>query len=687
MKKLASLTLFCLFFVNLFAQQASIPDAPRKLEFAGVNVKLDPAAQQLVQTEIKALLLPENKYLFDKMARMQWYFPIIEKILEDEEVPEDFKYLAVLESSLNSDVVSTSKAVGFWQIKEETAKELNLKIDAQVDERKNIQAATKAAAIYLKRNNLIYKNWISTLYSYYLGATGISKAVPTNWTYATEIILDGTTDRYIIKALAHRVAYEHRLNRLRESPYSIVEYKAKGKSLSDISSEIRWDINELKRYNTWLNTDKIPNDKEYIVSIFVPIDQFDEMQAKVSRNSNGNNNGIASESGFPVLKKISQPNGSENSPELYEINGKKGILAAEGDDIGQLAMKGKVKPTDLLKFNDISDKDLIEAGKVYYLKTKNRKAKVAFHTVSENQTLWEVSQMYGVRLKQLLKFNRMETVQRLQAGRVVYLQKKRPKNKPVEYLEEIDNGKNKPVKDSRKEETSITPSDKPLVYEEPQRGNKNIPTNKKSDEDIVVKIEPQEASKDEKIEIITTNPVSIEETTQPIEESKVVISEPVIINHPPKKVTPTPSTTPAETKAKTVDKPVESAPKAINSGSYEVQQGETLFSIARKFNIYVRDLAAWNSLTLEDKVRIGQTLILKKPEGAISTTKVEPKKVEEPKSKPTTVETSKTHVVVKGETLFSISKKYGVTMKQVQDWNGMADNNVKLGQKLILKTP
>jgi membrane-bound lytic murein transglycosylase D len=684
MKKLFSFTLILLSAITIFAQQASIPDAPRKIEFAGVNIKMDAAAQQLVQTEIKALLLPENKYLFDKLARMQWYFPIVEKILEDEEVPEDFKYLAVLESSLNANATSTSNAVGFWQMKEETAKELGLRIDNQVDERKNIQASTRAAALYLKRNNLIYKNWISTLYSYYLGATGVSKSVPANWTFASEISLDASTDRYIIKTIAHRVAYEHRLNRLRESPYSIVEYKTKGKSLNEISNEVKWDINELKRYNAWLIDSSIPKDKDYIVSIFVPIDQYEDMLAKVNRSGKGNNS-AGSESGFPVLKRLTLPNSDENSPVFYEINGIKGILASAGDDIGQLALKGKVKPTDLLKFNDMSEKDLVEEGKFYYLKSKSKKAKIPLHTVSENQSLWDISQMYGVRLKQLLKYNRLESVKRLQSGRVVYLQKKRPKNKPIEYIEEKTETENKkesskPVKDSRKETTingEVVPADKPLVYEET---SKNGSKNNKQEEESIVKIQPQEMPKEEKEEELVIVNTSEETKTQP---NVILTEEPVIVNTPPKKNTPTnlPKTNPnppAETKPKVVEKPIETKPTPISTNTYEVTQGETLFSIARKFNIYVRDLATWNNLTLEDKVRIGQVLTLKNPNSESKI--VETKKIEPPKPAP--VETPKTHLVVKGETMFSISKKYGVTMKQIQEWNGMTDNNVKLGQKL-----
>ena len=211
MNKKATLLLFLLSIQGVFAQKAILPDVPNKLEFAGITVNLDADAQKLVQNEVNTLLTPENKYLIDKLERIQWYFPIIESILEKEEVPEDFKYIAVSESSLLPDAISISNAVGFWQMKLEAAQEVGLRVDKEIDERKNIFGSTRGAALYLKRNNLIYRNWISSLFSYSLGASGISKIVPSQWTYAKEVDFNAQTDRYLLKTIAHRIAFEFKI--------------------------------------------------------------------------------------------------------------------------------------------------------------------------------------------------------------------------------------------------------------------------------------------------------------------------------------------------------------------------------------------------------------------------------------------------------------------------------------------
>ncbi len=669
-KNIFSLLLLC--SINgAYAQQALLPDVNKKIEFAGVNVKLDADAQKLVQKEVNALLTPENKYLLDKLQRIQWYFPIIESILEEEEIPEDFKYVAISESSLLPDAISSSNAVGYWQMKATTAQEVGLRVDKEIDERKNIYSSTKAAALYLKRNNLIYKNWISTLYSYSLGATGISKIVPTEWAYANEISFDAKTDRYLIKAIANRIAFEYRMNRLKESAYSFVEYKkTKGKTLNDIASMANVDVNELKKYNSWLQTSTIPTDKDYSVAILVPAENLEEVQAKFNRQTELATS--TSDAGFPILKRITVVTASDEEPIFYEINGKKGILAKAGDDVASLARSGKMKIKDFLRYNDMSEKENVEEGKVYYLQKKLRKGAVPHHVVLTGQSMWEISQMYGVRMKNLLRLNRMNTVQRIQKGRVVYLQKRRPKDQPIEYLngkdsEELEkvpintnyDGKEEKVlvKDGRKteeetkEEKVVTPKHPPASNTIPETviveesGKKNTSKSNRELDDIVV--------------------ISDEPETKPNKKDDADLPTVIV------------KTTPA--------KPV---PVSTSSaGTHTVDVGQTLYSVARQYNISVRDLAEWNNFTTDEKIKVGQILIVKGTSRVVTPTPVvvQPTKVVTKPSTSTATGSTAFHVVQPSETLYSISRKYGVTVQQVQEWNGLSNNNVRLGQKLVIK--
>ena len=649
-------------YKGVLAQQSTLPEVSKKVEFAGITVRLDPDAQRLVEREVSTLLFPENKYVMDKLQRIQWYFPIIEHILEQEKVPEDFKYLAVVESSLLPDAISSSNAVGFWQMKASTAQEMGLRVDSDIDERKNIYASTRAAAGYLKRNNLIYKNWISTLYSYMLGAGGISKIVPAEWTNATEIELSGNTDRYLLKTIASRIAFEHRVNRMKEPSLSFIEYRnTKGKTLSQIANMVNVDATELKKYNSWLQTNTIPSD--YSVSILVPVERLDEVQSKVGRQTEiavaKNDKSVAPVNrDYPVLERITKETNNEDDPIFYFINEKKGILAKPGDDVASLARSSKIKIADFLRSNDMSDKDYVEEGKVYYLQRKARKGPVPKHAVVPGQSMWDISQIYAIRLKNLLKLNRLHVAMPLQEGQVVYLQKKRPKNEPLE-----------------------SSFDKPAV---PSQPTEKVPMVEAYEEKVVAKETKKKTKTPTPEEVMTTptetaviggtataeKPKKVE--TEEEDDIVVIAEEDEPVKTP---VTSTRTTPPPVTIKPSVETPKKAPINNNASGIHTVDIGQTLYSIARQYNVSVKDLAAWNSIATDERVKVGQELVVRGKMKAETA----------PKSSTASASGASTHQVQKGETLFSISKRYSVAMKQIQTWNNMNDQNVKIGQKLIIR--
>ena len=162
MQKLTSSLTLLLTLVSLLvgAQSVSVPVVPEQVTFADILVRLDPDARRIVQQDVNALLA-SNQYWTAKLDRVAIYFPMIEAIMIDEDVPTDFKYLAVQESSLIPDAVSSSTAVGYWQFKRETATDYGLRVDDEIDERKSITASTRGAAKYLKKNNTQFNNWVA----------------------------------------------------------------------------------------------------------------------------------------------------------------------------------------------------------------------------------------------------------------------------------------------------------------------------------------------------------------------------------------------------------------------------------------------------------------------------------------------------------------------------------------------
>ena len=150
------LTLAFCFIVNAYAS-AQLFQVPARVTFGNVVVNMNTGAQDLVQTDVNALLSNRNT-LNSRLDRAVLYFPIVENILAEENVPADFKYLVMQESGLAPDAVSTSNAVGFWQFKKETAQEFGLRVDDEIDERKNIHASTRAAARALECKRILRLN-------------------------------------------------------------------------------------------------------------------------------------------------------------------------------------------------------------------------------------------------------------------------------------------------------------------------------------------------------------------------------------------------------------------------------------------------------------------------------------------------------------------------------------------------
>ncbi len=123
-----------LFFCGATASSAQPPVVPHKMGFAGIPLTLSDGVRQEIQLDVN-MLTKHVRYFNMHVERARAYFPIIEKIFEEEGVPEDFKFLALQESALVADAVSVSDAVGFWQFKDFTAMEMGMRVDKEIDER------------------------------------------------------------------------------------------------------------------------------------------------------------------------------------------------------------------------------------------------------------------------------------------------------------------------------------------------------------------------------------------------------------------------------------------------------------------------------------------------------------------------------------------------------------------------
>ena len=177
-------------------------EIPQKLEFAGESVPLENFdARESLDREllVNTYFHSQTILLIKKAGR---YFPVIEPILNDNNIPDDFKYLAVAESGL-ANVVSPKKAVGFWQLMEETARDYGLEVSKEVDERYHLAKATEAACKFFKESYTKYKSWTLTAASFNAGRRGIDRQIAKQkQNYYYDLLLYEETARYIYRILA-----------------------------------------------------------------------------------------------------------------------------------------------------------------------------------------------------------------------------------------------------------------------------------------------------------------------------------------------------------------------------------------------------------------------------------------------------------------------------------------------------
>lgn len=194
-------------------------------------------------------------------------FPIIEPILKKNGIPDDFKYLAVIESSLNHRAVSPAKAVGLWQILASTGKLYGLEISAEVDERYSIEASTEAACKYLNEAYRKYGNWSATALSYNAGMGRISGELGKQQAEdSLDLWLVEETSRYYFRMLAVKDVFENpytygfvlRADQLyKPIRYKEVTVKESIADLAEFAKNNGITYAQLKDFNSWLRDRKL----------------------------------------------------------------------------------------------------------------------------------------------------------------------------------------------------------------------------------------------------------------------------------------------------------------------------------------------------------------------------------------------------------------------------------------------
>ncbi|MBC6696791.1 LysM peptidoglycan-binding domain-containing protein [Hymenobacter puniceus] len=771
------IVLLLLCWLPLLAAAQSGPQSvpvPANFDFAGLHLRLTEGGRRAVQQKVDALRSHPASF----QARVNLadaYFPLIERVFQEEALPLDFRFLVIQESGLQGDAQSIHDAVGYWQFKRETAADFGVVMNDVVDERKHIVASSKAAAKYLKRNNQALHNWLNTLLSYNLGSGGVkSYTLPTDYN-ATEMQISEQTHAYILTMLAHKLAYEPAVGHNPKPQLQLQEFPAPpGLSMASIAQSLQTDPAETARHNRWLLTPTVPTDRVY--TMLVPI--TDPLQQTAL---------AAQQKGATAGQLLNQPKTDPQNADYVRVNGIRALVALPGETKESMAKRAGLKVRKFMQYNDLFAFDNIIVGQPYFVQKKRDKSEVEYHVAQPGESVATVSQKYGIRAKAIWAKNRMPRNEELRAGRILWLQHTRPKDVAIEYA---DSKNEKALAAFERPSAAPTPKvapatpaaasapEKPAVKKrridetEPYRGNTAstmreledatetddspasggvvtqpdsatdattenlnelgaepaapavvapVPAPKSAPAPAAVAPAAASAPKPTPAPAPVTAPAAASATPRPVaatpparkplpastpvgdepdEEPAAPVATPVTTPKPAAKPTTAaatvvvpaakPVTTPAPPQARPLP-PTMSAPAAgpveavPASGLHTVQPKETLYSVARRYGLRPADLIVWNNLPQNPSLRLGQVLRVTAGTSTSTTPATSATAPATTNATATPAVAMVRHTVAGGESMYAISRKYGVTIKQIMEWNNKADFNVKPGEVLLVQ--
>ena len=365
------------------------------------------------------------------------------------------------------------------------------------------------------------------LVSYQMGLGGAKAYFGTQYNGKRLVEVDRNTHWYFKKFLAHKIAFENQIGTLvSENSQQLIEIKVQGPAtLSALAKKYGVSESHLKEYNTWAKNEKIPSDRTYslvfIKTAGLPIQQA--IQPTPSKTTPSQSSSKSS----PVYKQAnSYPRVAGNTtkasePNQIKVNDLSGVQATNATSPSRFSEKIGLKEKKFRRLNDLDENDGIEAGKYYYTEKKKSKAEVAVHIVQPGETLWTISQKYGVKLSSLKAKNRIRKDSDLAVGMVLNLQDARKRGEVIEI-----------VKD--------TP--------------------------------PVSLPKSDVAEANTRMEAEVDQKSKPANPSQ--------------------------------------SPKTV---THTVSSGETLFAISRKYGVSVEELKTWNGIGAQNIISIGQKLVIYQP--------------------------------------------------------------------------
>ncbi|MCO6357881.1 lytic transglycosylase domain-containing protein [Roseivirga pacifica] len=393
--------------------------------YNNLGLEIDIAFNDRVDAFINYFTVRERGYTREMLRRKEVYFPIFEKYLAEYKLPQELKYLPIIESGLNPGAVSRPKAVGLWQFMAPTGKEQGLKIDWYIDERMDPEKATEAACKYIAWLYRIFDDWKLTLAAYNSGIGNVQRAIRRAGNkhdfWEVYRFLPRETRSYVpqFAAVLYTMEYadEHNLyteEPLYPTPYEEVEVN-QFVYLKAFAEEGGMDLEELRMLNPSIKKDAIPENAKNF-KLRVPVQHMPNFELNretiLAKAADGKTE-------FEKMAKNMPGSTFGKEKVVYRVR--------SGDVLGKIALKYNVRVTDIRAWNNLrgsmirvgqrltlyTGPDFLTDNTMVQRKPKDQPIPASkVHVVQPGDTLWDISRMYkGLSIEKLKTLNNLKNNQ------------------------------------------------------------------------------------------------------------------------------------------------------------------------------------------------------------------------------------------------------------------------------------
>lgn len=395
-----------------------------KKRYDKLGLEIDIAFNDRVMAFVNYFTIRNRDYSREMVRREALYIPLFEKYLKKYGLPDELKYLPIIEAGLNPKAVSGPKAVGLWQFMSPTGREQGLKIDWYIDERMDPEKSTEAACKYIKWLYGVFKDWKMTLAAYNSGIGNVKRAIRRsgykNDFWKVYRYLPRETRSYVpqFAAITYTMEYADEHNIFVTDPAYPVEFDVVKTNqfvyLKAFAEESGIDLETLKQLNPAVKKGAIPAHARNF-ELRVPkseIENYKLNEKQVLAKA------AAGKKEFEKMSKNMPGSTFGREKVIYRVR--------SGDVLGTIARKHRVKLSDLKAWNNIRGSMIrvgqrlsIWTGPDFYDNTVSSRRQIVknqpipsskLHVVQSGDTLWDISRMYkGLTIERIKQLNGLKT--------------------------------------------------------------------------------------------------------------------------------------------------------------------------------------------------------------------------------------------------------------------------------------